>query len=182
MVELENFIKKTTSEIREILISLIEEYYNLHELAYGEYISVNYKINNMTIIKISLTDDDVLHCSHKGGGVVPWDFDMFMNLAKQIDELNKPYRALIPYKKKESISFEIVEYNNYIPTKEKTIIGESLDDVFKILYTNNNRLRYCNGYFYKIKDKDIEKQYKEWLTILPHWYSFDLYYNGGIVD
>lgn len=47
----------------------------------------------------------------------------------------------------------------------------------------NNRLRYCNGSYYKFQDKQLELKYKEWLRSDDYKAkSFNLYYGNGIVD
>ena len=48
---------------------------------------------------------------------------------------------------------------NEVPIKFKDDI-----DLFEKFYKKNNSLRYCNGSYYKFKDKKWERKYNEWLT------------------
>lgn len=67
-------------------------------------------------------------------------------------------------------------------TKEETITASSWEDVCKVFYEKNNRLRHCNGSYYTFANQDDADRYKEWQNNLSHQESFDLYYGGGIVD
>jgi hypothetical protein len=55
--------------------------------------------------------------------------------------------------------------------------------LFEQFYILNNRLRYCNGTYYKFQDVEMEQKYNEWLKS-DHYKekSFDLYYMNGVVD
>lgn len=56
-------------------------------------------------------------------------------------------------------------------------------DVFEQFYKLNNRLRYCNGAYYKFQDEEWEKKYNEWLKSDDYKNkSFQLYYGNGVVD
>jgi hypothetical protein len=53
------------------------------------------------------------------------------------------------------------------------------EEIFIKLYEHNNSLRYCNGSYYKIKDKDINKRYMEFHS---KYNTIEHYYGGGVVD
>lgn len=65
--------------------------------------------------------------------------------------------------------------------KELTYRGTK-DEVFEKLEKANNRLRYCNGNHLEFKDKYVQQEYRLWQRTIPESRSFDLYYDGGIVD
>lgn len=63
------------------------------------------------------------------------------------------------------------------------IEGDNELNLFIQFYKLNNRLRYCNGSYYKFKDKQWERKYVEWLQSDDYKNkSFELYYGNGIVD
>ena len=47
------------------------------------------------------------------------------------------------------------------------------------LYHDNNRLRYCNGTYYKLKDKKDQEKYN---LFLEKYDTINNYYGNGIVD
>jgi hypothetical protein len=55
--------------------------------------------------------------------------------------------------------------------------------IFEIFYKKNNRLRYCNGYYYEFVSPIWKKKYDDWLKSDDYKQkSFNLYYGDGIVD
>ena len=67
-------------------------------------------------------------------------------------------------------------------TNEVTIKG-SKEDIFNEFYKRNNSLRYCNGSYFKFKDKALEEEYMEWYKSLSEPTRFNMYYGkNGIVD
>ena len=54
------------------------------------------------------------------------------------------------------------------------------DTLFAKFYHSNNRLKYCNGTYFKFVDFKTERDYKE--NFLPGYNTIGNYYNGGIVD
>lgn len=56
------------------------------------------------------------------------------------------------------------------------------DQVFESLQRYNNRMRYCNGCYAEFEDKEVKALYRIWQVVLPESRSFDMYYQGGIVD
>ena len=65
----------------------------------------------------------------------------------------------------------------------ETIVATNDIDVFEQFYGKNNRLRYCNGSYYKFQDKELETKYKNWLNSDDYKKkSFQLYYGNGVVD
>lgn len=81
--------------------------------------------------------------------------------------------------------FDRVSYtscNSEIKRQEE-INGINNIDIFEQFYKKNNRLRYCNGSYYKFQDKEWEQKYSEWLKSDDYKEkSFQLYYGGGVVD
>lgn len=66
---------------------------------------------------------------------------------------------------------------------QRTITARNDIDAFEQLYKLNNRLRYCNGSYYKFKDLEWEDKYREWLNSDDYKQkSFNLYYGNGVVD
>jgi hypothetical protein len=76
-----------------------------------------------------------------------------------------------------------VDYYSVNSKVKSTEIWEgSKEEIFKKFYDKNNSLRYCNGSYYKFKNKLIEKEYKEWYDSLSENTKFNMYYGNGIVD
>jgi hypothetical protein len=69
-------------------------------------------------------------------------------------------------------------------TNTKEIVDETEIGLFEQFYKLNNSLRYCNGSYYKFRDKEWERKYNEWLKSDDYKKkSFNLYYGkNGIVD
>lgn len=66
---------------------------------------------------------------------------------------------------------------------QRTITARNDIDAFEQFYKLNNRLRYCNGSYYKFKDLELEDKYREWLNSDDYKQkSFNLYYGNGVVD
>jgi hypothetical protein len=67
--------------------------------------------------------------------------------------------------------------------RQETISGDNDIEIFEQFYKLNNRLRYCNGSYYKFISQEWENKYKEWLNSEDYSQkSFRLYYGNGIVD
>jgi hypothetical protein len=80
---------------------------------------------------------------------------------------------------------KIDNYSVFSEIKRQEIIeGDNDITLFEIYYKLNNRLRYCNGSYYKFQDKNWQEKYNEWLKSDDYKKkSFDLYYGkNGIVD
>ena len=73
-------------------------------------------------------------------------------------------------------------YSGRSEVKRIEIWEGSKEEIFKKFYESNNRLRYCNGSYYKFKNKLIEKEYEEWYDSLSESTRFSMYYGNGIVD
>jgi hypothetical protein len=96
-------------------------------------------------------------------------------------------------KKEELVNQIIVELNYWdrisytsvgSEIKRKENIGAYTDiGIFEKFYKMNNRLRYCNGSYYKFSTKDWQDKYNEWLKSDDYKQkSFNLYYGNGVVD
>ncbi len=84
----------------------------------------------------------------------------------------------------------IIEYWDYADHRRdrseikrtEELIADTEDALFEAFYKKNNRLRYCNGSYYKFEDKSVEAKYNEWRDNMSHSRSFELYYGNGVVD
>ena len=78
--------------------------------------------------------------------------------------------------------FRYLDTKSVVKHKE-TIEAASEIELFEKFYKMNNRLRYCNGTYYKFIDMEIEEAYMAWLKSDDfNKKSFDLYYGNGVVD
>ena len=67
--------------------------------------------------------------------------------------------------------------------RTESLDGESEIEIFENFYKKNNRLRYCNGSYYKFMTQEYQDKYNEWLQSNDYKSkSFALYYGEGIVD
>ena len=179
----------------DVLCELINENQDLHHKSDNDFVEVNVTKSNYTIIGIKANfdydDGEYTHFTYRYrySGEKPTSVasnvtieDMLL-MADQIDQNNKPFRPLKEYRKQGSFAFKTVYCDNYKPTDKVSIFeGNTLESVFVKFYKANNHLRYCNGSYYQFVDKNDEVMYRKWLDVLPHSYSFDLYYGNGIVD
>ena len=63
----------------------------------------------------------------------------------------------------------------------KTIVLEGTkEEVFAKFYHLNNKLRYCNGTYYKFEDKVLEREYYD--SFIKTYNTVSNYYGGGVVD
>jgi hypothetical protein len=58
----------------------------------------------------------------------------------------------------------------------------SKEEIFKRFDKANNRLRYCNGSYYKFEDKTMDIEYNTWYKSLSKSVQMDMYYGNGVVD
>jgi len=67
---------------------------------------------------------------------------------------------------------------------QKIIKSDNEIDIFEQFYKLNNRLKYCNGSYYKFQNEEMKKKYLDWLKSDDYKKkSFDLYYGkNGIID
>ena len=100
------------------------------------------------------------------------------------------FKAILDYWNPEN-KFVEVEHGSgrtYYSTKSVIISQETITDeteigLFEQYYKLNNKLRYCNGSYYKWQDAEWEKKYYEWIHSDDYKQkSFDLYYGNGVVD
>jgi hypothetical protein len=75
------------------------------------------------------------------------------------------------------------EKTTSVITGQEIIEAKTDIEVFEKFYKLNNRLRYCNGSYYKFQDKSWENLYNDWLNSEDYQRkSFNLYYGNGVVD
>lgn len=79
------------------------------------------------------------------------------------------------------ISVKVLKYVDYNKSAVEEWEG-TFDDVCEKLNVINNKLRYCNGHYYKFEDKDMQSNFRIWYDLIPSARSFALYYGNGIVD
>lgn len=104
------------------------------------------------------------------------------------EEQQKQFTAVLDYysPKNETVvtesGFRYLDTNS-VKKGEHTITDITEHDLFIQFYKLNNRLRYCNGSYYKFVDPEMDKKYREWLQS-PQYkaISFQLYYGNGVVD
>ena len=68
------------------------------------------------------------------------------------------------------------------PVKIQELDLPTEDDIFVEFNQLNNRLRYCNGSFYKFVLPEMQEKYIQWGKALSYGRSFELYYGNGVVD
>ena len=74
-----------------------------------------------------------------------------------------------------------IEETEYI--KDEQLTAKNKSELFIKFYQKNNRLRYCNGAYYKFKNNKIEHEYMNWLNSDEYKkISFRLHYGNGTVD
>ena len=56
------------------------------------------------------------------------------------------------------------------------------EGIFKKFDKQNNRLRYCNGSYFKFEDETLNTEYLNWYKSLSESVKFNMYYGNGIVD
>ncbi len=54
------------------------------------------------------------------------------------------------------------------------------NESFEKYYHLNNRLKYCNGSYYRFVSDEVRKRYEK--EFFPKYHTIENYYNGGIVD
>jgi hypothetical protein len=67
----------------------------------------------------------------------------------------------------------VTETQNWEDTKE---------EIFKKFDKQNNRLRYCNGSYFKFEDETLNTEYLNWYKSLSENVKFNMYYGNGVVD
>lgn len=84
------------------------------------------------------------------------------------------------------MEFEMVKIKNTWENNFKeeiiyrfTVKGETKDECFRNGYAEERHLRYCNGYYVKFVNPDIQREYNKWLD---KNLTVELYYGGGVVD
>lgn len=72
-------------------------------------------------------------------------------------------------------------YNDY-KLKETVTRKGTLDSIFENYDRDNNRLRYCNGSYYKFVDSHYRDLFYIWRDMNDYMRNFNNYYLGSIVD
>ena len=67
--------------------------------------------------------------------------------------------------------------------RTESIESDNEIDIFESFYKKNNRLRYCNGSYFKFVSSEWDQKYKDWLNSDDYKKkSFNLFYGNGVVD
>lgn len=98
-----------------------------------------------------------------------------------IDNLDNFIEQVKKLRSKDVVTVNVVYHDTYSADKVTPSTG-TYDKVFELLQSYNNRMRYCNGCYGEFENKEVKALYRTWQEILPESRSFDLYYQGGIVD
>ena len=80
------------------------------------------------------------------------------------------------------MKIEIKKIRNFDKVTEELIWEGTEDEIFNKFYHENNRLRYCNGDYFKFKWKMYEERYDHWFDSLSKEKKFHMYYGNGTVD
>jgi hypothetical protein len=56
------------------------------------------------------------------------------------------------------------------------------EEIFKRFDKQNNRLRYCNGSYYKFVDESLNQEYIKWYKGLDEGTKLNMFYSNGVVD
>lgn len=67
----------------------------------------------------------------------------------------------------------------YRVLKNYHVEAKTKEECFKEIYPYERTLRYCNGYYIRINDSELEKEYLEWKKT---GVDIMMYYGGGVVD
>jgi len=74
-------------------------------------------------------------------------------------------------------------YYSTKPVRDDVQIWEGTEEeIFKRFDKANNRLRYCNGSFYKFALNEINDRYIAWYKSLSEATKFEMFYGNGVVD
>lgn len=98
-----------------------------------------------------------------------------------IENLDNYIEQVKKLRSKDVVTVNVVYHDSRSPEKTSQSTG-TYDQVFERLERSNDRLRYCNGCYYYFEDKEVAALYRTWQVVLPESRSFDMYYQGGIVD
>ena len=66
--------------------------------------------------------------------------------------------------------------------KHMILTEEQKIELFKDFDKRNNKLRYCNGTYWKFKDDNMQEEYLKWYRELPETIKHDMFYGKGVVD
>lgn len=92
------------------------------------------------------------------------------------------YHRRIEKSKVTETGFSYLHYET-IPVYEEEISGDTEMDLFIQFYKLNNKLKYCNGCYFKWNDSKWDAKYNQWLNSNEFKkISFELYYGSGVVD
>lgn len=98
-----------------------------------------------------------------------------------IENLDNFIEQVKKLRSKDVVTVNVVYHDTHSADKVHQYSG-TYDQVFEQLERYNNRMRYCNGYYAEFEDKEVKALYCMWQEVLPESRSFDMYYQGGIVD
>lgn len=147
-----------------------------------KYLMTFFGIKSMPIFisgrYVGIVSDDFKYSKEHAMFRLSKDVDAVSLAIKQIPEY---LEAVKLFRSKETVAKSVVRYVNDRAESESLEEG-TLDSIFEKVERSNNRLRYCNGSFFKFKDDTDEHLFYLWGLSISRQRSFDLYYGNGIVD
>ena len=66
--------------------------------------------------------------------------------------------------------------------KKTEIWEDTKEEIFKKFDKQNNKLRYCNGSYWKFEFELHNFEYNKWYNSLDKSTQLDMYYGNGVVD
>ena len=91
---------------------------------------------------------------------------------KQMDECN--------IKSAYNVTITVDDYTDYKTNGKQQTLQGTLQDVFEEYTTHNDRLRYCNGDFWKFNSKDVTKLYTMFIQMYDGNYFLDNAVKRGV--
>lgn len=80
-----------------------------------------------------------------------------------------------------SNEIKVEDYRDYKPNGEFVILSGSLEDIFDKYTTHNDRLKYCNGDFWRFADADIQTLYSLFIINYNGNYFLDNAVKRGVI-
>lgn len=80
-----------------------------------------------------------------------------------------------------SNEIKVEDYRDYKPNGEFVILSGSLEDIFDKYTTHNDKLKYCNGDFWRFADADIQTLYSLFIINYNGNYFLDNAVKRGVI-
>lgn len=79
-----------------------------------------------------------------------------------------------------NVTIVVDDYNDYKPNGKQQTLEGTLQDIFEQYTTHNDRLKYCNGKFWRFNNKDIETLYTTFIQTYDGNYFLDNAVKRGV--